>query len=123
MSHGVSLGKTHCLTNTNEPNRMSKISYVSAIGFIMYSIICTRLNVSYALSIMRIHQFEPDECHQKVGKNILKYLGTTRDQFLVCGGDEDLTVRGYTDASFQTDKDDYRSHFGSVFHMNEGEVS
>ncbi|MDN4191037.1 hypothetical protein DDA71_12010 [Bifidobacterium longum subsp. longum] len=43
--------------------------------------------------------------------------------FLVYGGEEELVVRGYTDASFQTDKDDSRSQSGYVFCLNGGAVS
>ena len=40
--------------------------------------------------------------------------------FLLYGGQEDeLVVNGYTDASFQTDKDDFRSQSGYVFFLNE----
>ena len=42
--------------------------------------------------------------------------------FLVYGGEE-LVVTGYTDASFQTDKDDSKSQSGYVFTMNGGAVS
>ena len=44
--------------------------------------------------------------------------------FLVYGGlEDDLVVNGYTDASFQSDKDDFRSHSGYVFCLNGGAVS
>jgi hypothetical protein len=56
-------------------------------------------------------------------KNILKYLRRTIDVFLVFGGEEKLTVMGYTDASFQTDKDDSKSQSGFVFTLNGGAVS
>ena len=48
----------------------------------------------------------------------------TKDAFLLYGGKEDeLVVNGYTDASFQTDKDDFRSQSGYVFCLNGGAVS
>ena len=56
-------------------------------------------------------------------KNILKYLRRTKDVFLVYGGEEDLVVTGYTDASFQTDKDDSKSQSGFMFKVNGGAVS
>ncbi|KAL4341992.1 hypothetical protein GQ457_08G027640 [Hibiscus cannabinus] len=56
-------------------------------------------------------------------KNILKYLRRTKDVFLVYGGEEELRIKGYTDASFQTDKDDSRSQSGFVFCLNGGAVS
>ena len=43
--------------------------------------------------------------------------------FLVYGGEEELVVTGYTDASFQTDKDDSKSQSGFVFKVNGGAVS
>ena len=43
--------------------------------------------------------------------------------FLVYGGEEELVVKGYADASFQTDRDDCRSQSGFVYVMNGGTVS
>src|SRR3954469_8958973 len=43
--------------------------------------------------------------------------------FLVYGGEDELVVKGYTDASFQTDMDDFRSQYGYVFIMNGGAMS
>jgi hypothetical protein len=43
--------------------------------------------------------------------------------FLVYGGEEELVVTGYTDASFQTDQDDSKSQSGYVFTINGGAVS
>ena len=63
------------------------------------------------------------EAHWTAAKNILKYLKRHKDDFLVYGGDDELIVKGYMDASFQTDKDDFRSQFGFVFCLNGGAVS
>ncbi|KAG8481078.1 hypothetical protein CXB51_025801 [Gossypium anomalum] len=66
------------------------------------------LDVSYALSMTSRYQVDPGERHWTTVKNILKYLRRTKDTFLIYGGEEELSVKGYTDASFQTDKDDSR---------------
>jgi hypothetical protein len=108
---------------TDELDRMSKVPYASAIGSIMYVMISTRPNVSYALCATSRYQFDPGESHWTVVKNILKYFRRTKDVFLVYGGEEELTVTGYTDASFQTDKDDSKSQSGFVFTLNGGAVS
>jgi hypothetical protein len=42
-------------------------------------------------------------------KNILKYLRRTKEAFLVFGGEGELIVKGYNDATFQTDADDSKS--------------
>ena len=56
-------------------------------------------------------------------KNIPKYLKRTKDMFLVYGGDKELVVNGYVDASFYTDPDDSKSQTGYVFTLNGGAVS
>ena len=43
--------------------------------------------------------------------------------FLVYGGEEELAVEGYGDASFQTNRDDSRSQSGFVYVKNGGAVS
>ena len=88
---------------------MSMISYTLVIGPIMYAMIRTRPDVSFALSMMRRHQSDLGETHWIGLINTLKYFRRTKDVFLVYGGEEKLTVTGYTDASFQTDKDDSKS--------------
>ncbi|XP_039688647.1 secreted RxLR effector protein 161-like [Medicago truncatula] len=102
---------------------MRDIPYASAIGSIMYAMICTRPDVSYALSATSRYQSNPGNDHWIAVKNILKYLRRTKDTFLIYGGQEELSVIGYTDDSFQTDHDDFRSQSGYVFCLNGGVVS
>ena len=79
--------------------------------------------MSHALSIVSRYQTDPGESHWTLVKNILKYLRRTKDVFLVHEGEEELVVKGYTDASFQTDVDDSQSQSGFVFTINGGAVS
>src|SRR4051812_38374958 len=98
MSHGIHLSKTQGPLTPDEQRRMDKIPYASAIGSIMYAMVCTCLDVSYALSATSSYKANPAESHWAVVKNILKYLKSTKDIFLVYGGEDKLIVRGYTDA-------------------------
>ena len=43
--------------------------------------------------------------------------------FLVYGGEEELIVKGYVDASFDTNPDDSKSQTGYIFILNGGAVS
>ena len=79
MSHGIKLSKSQCPTMKDERKHMDKIPYASAIGSIMYAMLCTRPNVSYALSMTSRFQSDPGECHWIAVKNILKYLRRTKD--------------------------------------------
>ena len=76
----------------------------SAIGSIMYAMLCTRPDVNLAVSLVGRYQSNPGMEHWTMVKNILKYLKRTKDMFLVYGGDEELVVKGYVDASFDTDR-------------------
>ena len=89
----------------------------------MYAMISTRPDVSYALSVTSRYQSDPGEGHWTVVKNILKYLRRTKNVFLVYGCEEELIVTGYTDASFQIDKNDSKSQSGFVFTINGDAVS
>ncbi|KAJ9557236.1 hypothetical protein OSB04_011850 [Centaurea solstitialis] len=123
MQHGLALSKAQCPSSSSELERMSQIPYASAIGSIMYAMICTRPDVSCALSMTSRYQANPGNDHWTAVKNILKYLRRTKEMFLVYGGAEELSVKGYTDASFQTDRDDSYSQSGFVFLLNGGAVS
>jgi hypothetical protein len=88
---------------------MGAIPYTSAIGSVMYVMICTYPDVSYALSAMSRYQSNYGDAYWTMVKNILKYLRRTKEAFVVFGGEEELVVKGYIDASFQTDVDDSKS--------------
>jgi hypothetical protein len=89
----------------------------------MYAMICTRPDVSFALSAMSRHQSDSRKEHRVAVKRILKYSRRTKNLFLVYGGDKELVVKGYTDASFVTNPDDLRSQSGYVFTLNGGAFS
>ena len=79
MSNGIHLSKSQCPTTTDERDHMSKVSYVSAVGSIMYAMISTRPDVSYSLSVTSRYQSDPVESHWTAVKNILKYLRRTKN--------------------------------------------
>ncbi|WVZ90398.1 LOW QUALITY PROTEIN: hypothetical protein U9M48_036704 [Paspalum notatum var. saurae] len=59
MSPGTILSKTQCPSTTNDQKRMSDIPYASAIGSIMYAMICIHPDVSFALSVTSRYQSCP----------------------------------------------------------------
>jgi hypothetical protein len=120
---GVKLSQTQCPTTAEDIEKMKVIPYASAIGSIMYAMLCTRPDVCLAISLAGRYQSNPGVDHWTAVKNILKYLKRTKDMFLVYGGDEELVVKGYVDASFDTDPDDSKSQTGYVFILNGGAVS
>ncbi|GJT62485.1 hypothetical protein Tco_1006018 [Tanacetum coccineum] len=97
MPPNVYLSNTQGPSTPAEVKRMKGIPYASAVGYII---------------------------HWTAIKNILKYLKNTKDMFLVYGGDSttELGVTCYTDASWETDRDDLQSQTGFVFMINGGAI-
>ena len=122
MSQGIHLSKWMSPKTLKERNRISSISYALMVGSIMYAMLCTRPDVSYAIGIISRFQVDPGEDHCKAVKNILKYLRRTKDIFLVYKG-SNLKLEGYSDPSFQSDPDDSKFTSGYIFTLNGGAIS
>ena len=59
---------------------MRRIPYASTVSSLMNAMLCTRLDICYAVGI---YQSNPEMGHWIVVKHILKYLRRTRDYMLV----------------------------------------
>ncbi|GJW82569.1 putative retrotransposon protein [Tanacetum coccineum] len=118
------LEKSQGPSTPTEVKRMKGIPYASVVGSIMYDVRCTRPDAAFSQNLTSRYQQNSCENYWTAVKNILKYLKNTKDMFLVYGGDSttELGVTCYTDASWETDRDDLRSQTGFVFVMNEGAV-
>ncbi|KAK1647900.1 hypothetical protein QYE76_065705 [Lolium multiflorum] len=123
MLPGKVLSKTQGPATAEERERMNQIPYASAVGSIMYAMLCTRPDIAHAVSLTSRYQSDPGMEHWTAVKNILKYLKRTKDMFLCYGGDQELVVTSYTDASWNTDPDDSKSQSGYVFILNGAAVS
>ena len=101
---------------------MAKVPYASAIGSLMYAMLCTRLDIAYAVSVTSMFQSSPGLEHWVAVKAIINYLRRTKDLILTYGGG-DLQLTGFTDFDFQSDVDDRKSISRFVFTYNGGAVS
>ena len=119
----MKLSKTQCPTTAEDREKMTVHPYASAIGSIMYAMLCTRPDVCLTISLSGRYQSNPGVDHLIAVKNILKYLKRTKDMFLVYGCDKELVINRYVDASFDTDPDDSKSQTSYVFILNGGAFS
>ena len=94
LRHGINLSKMMCQTTSEEVQYMSRISYATTIGSLMYAMLCTQPDITLTMSITSRYQSNPDKEHWIAVKNILKYLRRTKDLFLIFGGDSELRVEG-----------------------------
>ncbi|TYK27612.1 gag/pol protein [Cucumis melo var. makuwa] len=119
--YGIHLLKEQCPKIPQEVEDMSNIPYASAIGSLMYAMLCTKPDICYSVGIVSRYQSNLGRDHWTTVKNILKYPRRTKDYMLVYGS-KDLILTGYTVSDFQTDRDARKSTSGSVFTLNEGAV-
>ena len=79
---------------------MSKKPYASAVGSLMYAMLCTRPDICYAEGVVSRYQSDPGVEHWAAVKHILKYLKRTRDYMLVYSSGS-LKTLDYTDSDFK----------------------
>ena len=119
--HGVHLSKEQSPKTLKQKERMSMIPFASAVGSLMYAMLCTRPDIFYAVEIVSWYQSDSGEEHWISVKHILKYLRRTKDYMLVYSSGSLETI-GYTDSDFQGDIDSRKSTSGYVFTLNGGAI-
>ena len=117
--HGIILSKKQCPTTPQEEEDMRWVPYASAVGNLIYAMLCTRPDICYAIGIVSRYQSNPGLAHWIEVKHILKYLRRTRNYMLIYSG-ADLNPIGYTDSDFMSNKDSRKSTSGSVFTLGGG---
>ena len=60
---GTRLSTAQCLTTIEDREKMSVVPYASAIGSIMYAMLCTRPDVKLAVSLIGRYQSNPGMEH------------------------------------------------------------
>ena len=114
MFQGVKLRKTQNPTTAEDGERMKVIPYASTIGSIKYDMLCTKPIVYLAMSLAKGCNSDSGIDHWTTVKIILRYLKRTKEMFLCYEGDKEFVVKGYVDASFNTDPDDSKSQYGYI---------
>ena len=102
---------------------MSQVPYASAIGSLMYAMVCTRPDLAHAVSVVSRFMSQPGKEHWQAVKRIFRYLRGTSDIGLVYGGDTQCLVTGYSDSDYAGDVDSRRSMTGYVFTLGGSVVS
>ena len=111
MLQGVKLSKTQSPTTAEDRKRMKVIPYALAIGSIKYAMLCTRSIVYPTLGLAREYNSDLGVDHWTAVKIILSGI---RICFSVMEVTKKFVVKGYVDASFDTDPDDSKSQSGYI---------
>jgi hypothetical protein len=116
------LTKEMCPKTQEEIEYMSRVPYSSAVGSLMYAMVCTRPDIAHAVGVVSRYMNNPGKEHWEAVKWILRYLRGTANHALCFGGSETV-LQGYVDSDMAGDKDSRRSTTGYVFTIGGTTVS
>jgi len=109
------LSKSQCPTSNSELVKMEDIPYANAIGTIMYSMISTRSDLAYSISLLSRYMSNPRKPHWDALKYMLRYINGSLDIGLCYTRRFDtLNLVGYVDSNFADDRD-YRKSTTAYF--------
>ncbi|KAE9590891.1 putative RNA-directed DNA polymerase [Lupinus albus] len=104
---------------------MSHVPYASAVGSLMYAMVCTRPYLAYTASMVSRYMHNPGKDHWSAVKWIFRYLKGTFGIGLVFDRSKATTddVVGYVDSDYAGDNDRMRSLFGYIFTLCNSAIS
>ena len=108
------LSSALCPVSEDDIEYMSRVPYSSAIGSLIYAMVCSRPDLSHALSVVSRYMANPGKEHWKVIQWIFIYFCGTSNACLQFGKSGDEFV-GYVDSDYAGDLDKRRSLKGYVF--------
>ena len=81
---------------------MSKVPYASAVGSLMYAMVCTRPDIGYVVRVVSRYMSNPRKEHWATVKWIFRYLRGTSSMCLRFNSGNP-TLEGYTDSDMSAD--------------------
>ena len=96
----------------------------SAVGSVMYAMVCTRPDLAYAISVVSRYMANPGKEHWCAMKWILRYIrGTTGVGILYSRDANAGQLVGYADSDYSGDLDGRRSTTGYIFTLSGSPIS
>ncbi|GKU85719.1 hypothetical protein SLEP1_g345 [Rubroshorea leprosula] len=74
LANHFKLSKRSCPTTKEEKEKMSPIPYYSAVGSLMYAMVCTRPDIAHAVGVVSRFLSDPGKIHWEAAKWIFRYL-------------------------------------------------
>jgi hypothetical protein len=106
---------------------MSHVPYASAVGNLMYAMVCTRPDIAHAVVFLRRYMSKLGKEHWTTVKRVFRYLRGTTSYGLCYQGrpilDRVVDIHGFVDADWAGDMDRRRSTSGYVFKLFGGATS
>ena len=63
VNKSLSLSRDMCPKTPEEKEKMSRVPYASAVGSLMYAMMCTHLDICYTVGLVSRYQSNPGQKH------------------------------------------------------------
>ncbi|KAF3676984.1 Retrovirus-related Pol polyprotein from transposon TNT 1-94 [Capsicum annuum] len=100
----IKLSKEQSPKTTQEQEHIALVLYASAVGSLMYAMVCTRPDIAHTVVVVSRYMANPGKKHWKVVKWLLRYLKGTSSTSL-CFGNGEVILQGFVDADLSGDVD------------------
>ena len=116
-----------CPKTQEEEEDMSHVPYASAVGSLMYAMVCTRPDIAHAVGVLSKYMSKPGKDHWTAVNRVFRYLcGTINYGFCYQGRprlDRVVDIHVFVDTDSAGDLDHKRSTSGYVFNLFGGEIN
>ena len=112
-----------CLRKKGEKLLGPEVSYISAIGALMYVANCTRPDIAFSVNLLARHSSTPTRRHWTSVKQIFRYLRGTMDMGLFYSKDSKMKLVAYADDGYWFDPHKGRFQTGYIFIYDDTAIS
>lgn len=125
LSSGFEFTSDDSPSTEADKEEMSHHPYRSLVGALMYVMIGTRPDISFAIGCLSRYLINPGKRHWDQALRVLNYLRGTRDLVISYsrGSRDGLTLRGFSDSDWAGERDGSRSTSGYIWMLSGGPVS
>ncbi|CAL1399156.1 unnamed protein product [Linum trigynum] len=97
----VHLSSAYAPQSEAEKEYMSRVPYASAVGSLMYAMVCTRPDLAHVVSVVSRFMIQPGKEHWQAVKRIFRYLKGTPDVGISFGSDTEY-IRDFRGRGFKS---------------------
>lgn len=117
------IDKTYFNFSEEEGELVDNVRYRQAVGSLMYLMIASRPDLSFAIGKLSQHCEQPTKHHWIAMKRLLRYVNGTLNYGILYNGSDSKDILGFSDADWAGCKATRKSTSGTVFLIAGGAVS
>ncbi|GKB97559.1 putative RNA-directed DNA polymerase [Tanacetum coccineum] len=122
LTTNFKLADKDCPSSKKNIQKMDRVPYASAVGSLMYAMVCTRPDLAHAVGVVSRFLSNPGKKHWEAVKWIFRYLRGTSKLGITFGNGKPMLV-GFTDSDMAGNKDNMKSTSGYLMTFAGGAVS